>query len=136
HKVVVNVSSPSTPWFIALLTDAFPFLLLLGLLVWMGRQAARSQAGVFNFGRTQARRYSQDRPTTTFKDVAGADEAKAALSEEVGFLRSPEKYRKVGAHIPRGTLLVGPPGTGKTLLARAVAAQAGVPFFRISGSQF
>jgi cell division protease FtsH len=136
HKVVINVSSPSTPWFVALLTNAFPFLLLLGLLVWMGRQAARSQAGIFNFGRSQARRYTQDRPTTTFADVAGADEAKAALTEEVDFLRNPAKYSSVGAHIPRGTLLVGPPGTGKTLLARAVAGEAGVPFFSISGSEF
>ncbi len=136
HNVVVNVSSPSTPWFLVLLSDAFPFLLLLGLLVWMGRQAMNSQAGIFNFGRSQARRYAQDRPATTFKDVAGADEAKAALSEEVEFLRNSEKYRRVGAHIPRGTLLVGPPGTGKTLLARAVAGEAGVPFFSISGSEF
>lgn len=136
HSVVVNVVEQTTPWFLVLLTNAFPFLLLIGLSIWMGRQALQSQQGIFNFGRSQARQYTQDRPTTTFKDVAGADEAKAALSEEVEFLRNPEKYYRVGAHIPRGTLLVGPPGTGKTLLARAVAGEAHVPFFAISGSEF
>ncbi len=136
HNVVVNVSAPSTPWFIVLLNSFFPILLLVGLMVWMGRQATRSQAGIFNFGRSQARRYTQDRPTVTFNDVAGADEAKQNLAEVVEFLLNPEKFHKLGAHIPRGTLLVGPPGTGKTLLARAVAGEAAAPFFSISGSEF
>jgi cell division protease FtsH len=119
-----------------LLNSFFPILLLVGLMVWMGRSAARSQAGIFNFGRSQARRYTQDRPTVTFNDVAGADEAKQNLAEVVEFLLNPEKFHKLGAYIPRGTLLVGPPGTGKTLLARAVAGEASVPFFSISGSEF
>ena len=136
HSVVVNVRAQSTPWFLILLNSALPLPLLLGLMVWTGRQAMQSQQGIFNFGRSQARKYTQDRPSTTFKDVAGADEAKAALSEEVEFLRNPEKFYKVGVRIPRGTLLVGPPGTGKTLLARAVAGEAHVPFFSISGLEF
>ena len=97
RQVVVNVSTPSTPWFLVLLTNAFPFLLLLGALAWMGRSAARSQAGVFNFGRSQARRYTQDRPGVTFNDVAGADEAKQNLAEVVDFLLHPDKYHKLGA---------------------------------------
>lgn len=136
HNVVVSASAQSTPWFLILLNNAFPLLLLVGLTVWLGQQTVKSQQGLFSFGQSKARKYTQDRPSTTFKDVAGADEAKAALSEEVEFLRNPEKYYKVGAHIPRGTLLVGPPGTGKTLLARAVAGEAGVAFFSISGSEF
>jgi cell division protease FtsH len=136
HHVVIDVATPSPPWFAILLTDGLPLLLMVLLLVWMGRQAARSQAGVFGFGRNKARRYADDRPKVTFSDVAGADEAKADLSEVVDFLREPDKYLKIGARIPRGVLLVGPPGTGKTLLARAVAGEAGVPFFNVSGSEF
>ena len=136
RQVVVNAATPSTPWFIILLTNAFPLLLLLGALAWMARSAGRSQAGLFSFGRSQARRYTQDRPGVTFNDVAGADEAKQNLAEVVDFLLRPDKYHKLGARIPHGTLLVGPPGTGKTLLARAVAGEAGVPFFSISGSEF
>jgi len=119
-----------------LLTDGLPVLLLVLVLVWMGRRAAQSQAGIFGFGRSQARRHVTDRPEVTFDDVAGADEAKADLQEVVDFLRRPQKYHDLGARIPRGVLLVGPPGTGKTLLARAVAGEAGVPFFSISASEF
>src|SRR6185437_10759692 len=92
--------------------------------------------GVFGFGRNRARRYAEDRPAVTFAHVAGADEAKQDLREVVDFLSHPSKYLAIGARIPRGVLLVGPPGTGKTLLARAVAGEAGVPFFHISGSEF
>ncbi len=134
--VVINVAQPATPWFAFLLTDGLPILLAIGLLVWMGRQASRSQSGLFGFGRTRARRYSEEQPKLTFQDVAGADEAKKDLTEVVDFLRHPSKYLAIGARIPRGVLLVGPPGTGKTLLARAVAGEAGVPFFHISGSEF
>jgi cell division protease FtsH len=136
HHVVIDVHTPSAPWFAILLTDGLPILLLVGLLVWMGRQAARSQAGVLGFGRNRARRYAEDRPKVTFDDVAGADEAKSDLTEVVDFLRHPGKYLDIGARIPRGVLLVGPPGTGKTLLARATAGEAGAPFFSISGSEF
>jgi cell division protease FtsH len=102
----------------------------------MGRQASTNQARIFGFGRSQARRYTRDHPEVTFADVAGADEAKAELQEEVDFLRQPQKYHALGARIPRGVLLVGPPGTGKTLLARAVAGEAEVPFFSLSASEF
>ncbi|MGA7541329.1 MAG: ATP-dependent zinc metalloprotease FtsH [Steroidobacteraceae bacterium] len=137
HHVTINVQSPSPPWIELLLTDGLPIILMLGVLVWMGRQASRSQSGgMFGFGRNRARRYSEDRPRVTFADVAGADEAKQDLREVVDFLSHPAKYLAIGARIPRGVLLVGPPGTGKTLLARAVAGEAGVPFFHISGSEF
>ena len=138
HHVIIDVQSPSPPWLVLLLTDGLPVVLMLGVLVWMGRQAARSQSagGVFGFGRNRARRYTEDRPRVTFADVAGADEAKQDLREVVDFLSHPSKYLAIGARIPRGVLLVGPPGTGKTLLARAVAGEAGVPFFHISGSEF
>jgi cell division protease FtsH len=136
HHVTVDVQSPSPPWFELLLTDGLPIILMLGVLIWMGRQASRSQSGMFGFGRNRARRYTEDRPRVTFADVAGADEAKQDLREVVDFLSHPSKYLAIGARIPRGVLLVGPPGTGKTLLARAVAGEAGAPFFHISGSEF
>ncbi|HEY2036344.1 MAG TPA: ATP-dependent metallopeptidase FtsH/Yme1/Tma family protein, partial [Steroidobacteraceae bacterium] len=133
HDVTINVRSPSPPWFELLLTDGLPIVLMLVVLVWMGRQASRSQSGMFGFGRNRARQYTEDRPAVTFADVAGVDEAKQDLREVVDFLSHPAKYLAIGARIPRGVLLVGPPGTGKTLLARAVAGEAGVPFFHISG---
>jgi cell division protease FtsH len=136
HHVTLDVETPSAPWFTILLTNGLPVVLLVGLMVWMGRQAARSQAGMFGFARNRAKRYAEDRPKVTFADVAGADEAKGDLAEVVDFLRHPAKYLEIGAHIPRGVLLVGPPGTGKTLLGRAVAGEAAVPFFSISGSEF
>ena len=137
HNVVINVEAPPTHWFLFLLSDGLPILLLLAFFLYIGRQAARSQAGIFSFGRSRARRYSSENPPkVTFADVAGDDEAKAELQEEVDFLRHPKKYHAIGARIPRGILLVGHPGTGKTLLARAVAGEAGVPFFHISGSEF
>lgn len=136
HHVEVNVVPPASPWFTILLTDGMPFLLMVLFLVWMGRSAAQGQAGIFRFGRSKPRQFAGDRPQVTFEDVAGADEAKGELQEVVEFLRRPEKYYKLGARIPRGVLLVGPPGTGKTLLARAVAGEAGVPFFSISASEF
>src|SRR6185312_4510926 len=136
HHVEMDVSAPSAPWLALILTNGLPALLIIALLIWMRRQASRSQSGMFGFGRNRARRYAADRPKVTFADVAGADEAKQDLTEVVDFLSHPAKYLRIGAHIPRGVLLVGPPGTGKTLLARAVAGQAGVPFFSISGSEF
>jgi cell division protease FtsH len=136
HGVVVNVEAPPNPLLELVLTNALPILLMVLLLVWLGRQASQSQAGIFTFGRSKARRHVEDRPKVTFNDVAGADEAKADLQEVVDFLRQPQKYHDLGARIPRGVLLVGPPGTGKTLLARAVAGEAAVPFFNLSASEF
>jgi cell division protease FtsH len=97
---------------------------------------SQQAGGIFGVGRSRAKLYSEERPSTTFADVAGADEAKADLQEEIEFLREPQRYANIGAHIPKGVLLVGPPGTGKTLLARAVAGEAGVPFFSASGTDF
>jgi cell division protease FtsH len=136
HKVVVAASSPPTHWLMLLLTEGLPIVFLVGFFVLAGRQAARGQSSIFGFGRSKARRYTSDHPEVTFADVAGVDEAKSELQEEVDFLRHPQKYHDLGARIPRGVLLVGPPGTGKTLLARAVAGEAGVPFFSLSASEF
>jgi cell division protease FtsH len=136
HKVVVDAAPPSNPWLIDVLVNWLPFLLLIGFFWWTSRQAAQNLTGPFGLGRSQARRYTDGHTKVTFADVAGADEAKAELQEEVDFLRSPQKYHLLGARIPRGILLVGPPGTGKTLLARAVAGEASVPFFSLSASEF
>jgi cell division protease FtsH len=136
HKVAVNVESPPSHWFSFLLTGGLPILLLIVLFLWFSRQASRTQGGIFGFSRSKARRYSSDHPQVTFADVAGVDEVKADLQEEVDFLKNPAKYHQLGARIPRGVLLVGHPGTGKTLLARAVAGEAHVPFFTISASEF
>ncbi len=136
HNVIVDVQPESTPWLLTIATTVLPFVFLIGLFVWMGRSAAQQQSGIFRFGRSKARKYAEDRPQATFNDVAGADEAKSDLQEVVDFLKHPKKYHDVGARIPRGVLLVGPPGTGKTLLARAVAGEAGVPFFSLSASEF
>jgi cell division protease FtsH len=136
HKVIVDLSHPSSPWLLEFLSTWFPMLLLVGFFWWMGMKASQNQSGLFGLGRSKARRYNEDQPEVTFNDVAGADEAKSDLQEEVDFLRHPAKYHSVGARIPRGVLLVGPPGTGKTLLARAVAGEAGVPFFSLSASEF
>ncbi len=112
-------------------------LLLIGFFWWMSARATgAAQSGMFGIGRMKARRYSSDRPEITFNDVAGAGEAKMELQEEVDFLKQPKKYHDLGARIPKGVLLVGPPGTGKTLLARAVAGEAGVPFFSLNASEF
>ena len=113
-----------------------PLVLLFGFLAYQGRQMQRTQQGIFGFGGSRARVYDAERPKVTFEDVAGQDEAKTELSEIVEFLKQPDKYRRLGARLPRGVLLIGPPGTGKTLLARAVAGEAAVPFFNISASEF
>ncbi|MBV8451710.1 MAG: ATP-dependent metallopeptidase FtsH/Yme1/Tma family protein, partial [Deltaproteobacteria bacterium] len=137
HHVVVNVSSsPGNSWLVSLLVSWMPMLLLIGFFWWMAGKSSQAQSGMFGFGRMRARRYSPEQPRVTFADVAGADEAKAELQEEVDFLTNPGKYHELGARIPRGVLLVGPPGTGKTLMARAVAGEAAVPFFSINASEF
>ncbi len=135
-SVQIQAAQTATPWYITLLTDWMPLVLLFGVMLWMGRQATKSQQGVFSFRQSRARKVQPDQPKVTFADVAGADEAKQDLQEVVAFLREPQKYHDLGARIPRGVLLVGPPGTGKTLLARAVAGEAGVPFFSLSASEF
>ncbi len=136
HKVVIDVSPTSAPWFIEFLLEWLPVIVLIGFFWWMSSRTGRGQSGLFGIGRIKPRRYTSDAPKVTFDDVAGADEAKAELQEEVDFLRHPQKYHDLGASIPKGVLLVGPPGTGKTLLARAVAGEAGVPFFSLNASEF
>jgi cell division protease FtsH len=136
NNVVVNVSPPPNPIVSLLLSSLLPLLLFIGVIVWLGRRTMMGQTGITSIGRSKAREYDLDHPEVTFNDVAGVDEAKQELLEVVDFLRRPDKYHKLGARIPRGVLLVGPPGTGKTLMARAVAGEAGVPFFSISASEF
>jgi len=120
----------------SLLLSLLPVLLIGGFFIYMMRQAQGTNNQALSFGKSRARMFIGNKPTTTFEDVAGVDEAKQELSEVVEFLKYPEKFSSLGARIPRGVLLVGPPGTGKTMLARAVAGEAGVPFFSISGSEF
>jgi cell division protease FtsH len=119
-----------------ILISIVPFLLIVGFFVFMMRQAQNSNNQAMAFGKSRARLNDREKQQTTFKDVAGAEEAKEELIEIVDFLKNPAKYTNMGAKIPKGVLLVGAPGTGKTLLARAVAGEAGVPFFNISGSEF
>jgi len=139
--VQVTAQPVQTPWWQTVLTILLNALPLL-LLVYFGYMAMRSilqsqqGGGILGLGRSRAKLYNEERPSTTFADVAGADEAKADLREEIDFLREPQRYLAIGAHIPKGVLLVGPPGTGKTLLARAVAGEASVPFYSASGSDF
>ena len=136
--VVVNAVplDTGTPWWENLLLGFGPTLLFLLLLFWLLRRAGNVQGMLGQFGRSRARRYQSSGDRITFADVAGIDEAKDELSEVVDFLRNPERYRRLGGHIPHGVLLAGPPGTGKTLLAKAVAGEANVPFFSLSASEF
>jgi cell division protease FtsH len=120
----------------SLLSTMLPFFLLIGLWLLMLRQAQSGSNQAMSFGKSRARLHTENRPKVTFDDVAGVDEAKEELQEVIEFLKHPKKFQALGAKIPRGVLLVGPPGSGKTLLAKAVAGEAGVPFFSISGSEF
>jgi len=123
-------------WFTHILTYYLPFLLILGLWIFFLRQMQGGGNKAFSFGKSKAKMFNMDNPDVTFEDVAGCDEAKFELQEIIDFLRSPKKFQRLGGRIPKGALLVGPPGTGKTLLGRAVAGEAAVPFFSMSGSDF
>jgi len=127
---------PGNNGFLVLLLNFLPFIVVFGVIFFLSRRATQSQQNIFSFGKTRAKVVLGDRPSTTFADVAGVNEAKDDLVEVVEFLKTPEKFQRLGGKIPRGVLLVGPPGTGKTLLARAVAGEAVVPFFSMSGSEF
>lgn len=127
---------PPPPWWTALLTTLFPIIILIAFLMFIMNQSQGGGGRVMQFGKSKARLMTGEEIKVTFKDVAGADEAKEEMQEVVEFLKNPQKFIKIGAKIPRGVLLFGAPGTGKTLMARAVAGEAGVPFFSISGSDF
>src|SRR5688500_2098809 len=136
-QVKVDIRPPNQfgSW-LGILGSFLPVIIFGALLLFMMRQAQGSNNQAMSFGKSRARMFMGNKPTITFADVAGVEEAKQELAEVVEFLKYPEKFAALGARIPRGVLLVGPPGTGKTLLARAVAGEAGVPFFSISGSEF
>ncbi len=138
HGVVINAEPLDTGivWWKSLLFGFGPTIIFLLLMVALFRRFGRPSSMLGGFGRSKARRYQPSGSSVTFADVAGIDEAKLELTEVVDFLRNPEKYRRLGGRIPRGVLLSGPPGTGKTLLARAVAGEAGAPFFSMSASEF
>jgi cell division protease FtsH len=131
-----NDEVPNTPWYLALLGSLLPFI-LIGLIFWFLLSSMQSGGGkVMQFGKSKAKMVTKETSNTTFKDVAGIDEALEELEEIKDFLKKPDRFKALGAKIPRGVLLYGPPGTGKTLVAKAVAGEAGVPFFSISGSDF
>ncbi|HCF83660.1 MAG TPA: cell division protein FtsH [Ktedonobacter sp.] len=135
--VTVSSQPPQdNSFWLNLLIAFLPLVLIIALFVFLSRRAGQGQQGIFNFGKSRAKLILEDRPSTTFADVAGVDESKYELQEVVEFLKTPQKFQRLGGKIPRGVLLVGPPGTGKTLLARAVAGEASVPFFSMSGSEF
>src|SRR5438105_1949950 len=137
HHVSYQAKSASdSNFFLNLLFNLLPWILVFGVFIFIARRATQSQQNIFSFGKSRAKLVMEDKPTTTFADVAGVDEAKNDLVEVVEFLKTPGKFQRLGGRIPRGVLLVGPPGTGKTLIARAVAGEASVPFFSISGSEF
>lgn len=127
---------PRTPWFLALLGSILPLIIILGLFWFLMGGLGGGGRGVMQFGKSRAKMVSKETSTVTFADVAGIEEALEELTEIKEFLKNPKKYQDLGAKIPRGVLLYGPPGTGKTLVAKAVAGEAGVPFFSISGSDF
>ncbi len=136
HNADVSFDNPQTTPFIGMLVQLVPFALMALLLLFILRQAQSGGSQALSFGRSRAKLLSENRPKVTFNDVAGIEEAKEELGEVVEFLKFPKKFQALGARIPKGVLLLGPPGSGKTLLARAIAGEAGVPFFSISGSDF
>ena len=134
--VQYNIESEKSSAILSLLTYILPFIIFLGFWIFLMNQVQGGGTKVMSFGKSRAKRLSADSPKITFRDVAGVDEAVEELHEIKEFLENPKKFQALGARIPTGVLLYGPPGTGKTLLARAVAGEAGVPFFSISGSDF
>jgi cell division protease FtsH len=132
----VSFQTPGSSIIPDLIIYVLPIILIVALFVWLQRRAQGQMTGIMSIGRSRAKVYSTERPRTTFADVAGYNGVKQEISEIVEFLKSPGRFREIGARIPKGVLLVGPPGTGKTLLARAVAGEAGVPFMSVSGSDF
>ncbi|MGA3064933.1 MAG: ATP-dependent metallopeptidase FtsH/Yme1/Tma family protein, partial [Methylocystis sp.] len=128
--------SDGNSWMMTLLLNGLPLIAFLGVWIFLSRQMQGGAGRAMGFGKSKAKLLTESQGRVTFEDVAGVDEAKEDLEEIVEFLRDPQKFQRLGGRIPRGVLLVGPPGTGKTLLARAIAGEANVPFFTISGSDF
>ncbi|GAB4113074.1 MAG: ATP-dependent zinc metalloprotease FtsH [Candidatus Caldatribacteriota bacterium] len=136
-NVIIEAKPPvEVSWWMRLLSSVFPVILIIGVWLFMLQQMQGGGNKVMSFGKSRAKLLGKETPRVTFKDVAGIDEAEEEVAEVIEFLKNPSKFKKLGAKIPRGILLYGPPGAGKTLLARAIAGEAGVPFFSISGSDF
>ena len=131
-----DYSTPTGNFFTNLVPVLLPFFLIMGFFIWMQRRAMGQAGNIMSIGRSRAKPYQADKPSTTFKDVAGYEGVKLEIREVVDFLRMPERFKEIGARVPKGVLLVGPPGTGKTLFARAVAGEAGVGFLSVTGSDF
>ncbi|MBC8246470.1 MAG: ATP-dependent metallopeptidase FtsH/Yme1/Tma family protein, partial [Deltaproteobacteria bacterium] len=135
--VAISAKPPAeSPWYMSILVSWFPMIVLIGVWIFFMRQMQAGGGKALSFGKSRARLVSDQSAKVTFEDVAGIDEAKEELGEIVDFLKEPKKFTRLGGRIPKGVLLMGSPGTGKTLLARAIAGEAGVPFFSISGSDF
>jgi cell division protease FtsH len=131
-----ETSTPQSNWLLTWAGLLLPIVLIIGFFVWMQRRAAGQMGNVMSIGRSRAKAYQADKPSTTFADIAGYDGVKQEITEVVDFLKMPERFREIGARVPKGMLLVGPPGTGKTLFARAIAGEAGVGFLSVTGSDF
>ena len=131
-----DYSTPQGNFFTNLIPILLPFFLIMGFFIWMQRRAMGQAGNIMSIGRSRAKNYNADKPSTTFADVAGYEGVKQEIKEVVDFLRMPERFKEIGARVPKGILLVGPPGTGKTLFARAVAGEAGVGFLSVTGSDF
>lgn len=131
-----DFSTPQANWITNLLPIVLPFVFVIAFFMWMQKRATGQAGSIMSVGRSKAKAYNADKPSTTFADIAGYDGVKLEIKEVVDFLRKPERFKEIGARVPKGMLLVGPPGTGKTLFARAVAGEAGVGFFSVTGSDF